>query len=422
MTDVVVDRLRIRGGGPHGRRLAGIAARLLPAALEQACADLPDAALGRLTVTLDLDPADHDDQTLATLWASRIRAAAIDAGARPVPRGMGGATAPAGAAGRGSDADAGASGDRGAPAHLRALLRRWLATGEVPADARGWLRVLASPVAAAGAVAGLRPAEVAALLALLATAGREGGDAGAPSPAAERAPGSVGAGTLGLGSGGDGQATVPEPAGRPADPDGANAAVPGGATPAGELPAARRLAAAAAAVLADPGAPGADEPGVAVTTVGGLVLLYPWLAEHCERACALHPGLDAGAVRRVALARLADPEQPWLVDDPVVLLLAGAPGQAPALLAPLPGLGEVDESAVGVLSSFAGLLPGFARSTPGYVRAGWIARLGTLDLAADPVRLTAGRRPLDVVLPRLPYPLGLLRLPWSPVVSVRFEP
>ena len=42
--------------------------------------------------------------------------------------------------------------------------------------------------------------------------------------------------------------------------------------------------------------------------------------------------------------------------------------------------------------------------------------------SAAPVRLTAATHPLDVVLSRLPYPVGLFRLPWAPPVHVRFQP
>lgn len=65
MTDVVVDRLRIRGA--DGRRLATVAARSLPIALERAFADIEDTTLGQLSVDLHLDPADYDDATLAVL-------------------------------------------------------------------------------------------------------------------------------------------------------------------------------------------------------------------------------------------------------------------------------------------------------------------------------------------------------------------
>ena len=65
--------------------------------------------------------------------------------------------------------------------------------------------------------------------------------------------------------------------------------------------------------------------------------------------------------------------------------------------------------------------PGFERSSESFVRASWIVRAGLLDTDRDPVLLTAATHPLDVLLPRLPYPVGLLKLPWSPPVTVRFR-
>jgi hypothetical protein len=37
------------------------------------------------------------------------------------------------------------------------------------------------------------------------------------------------------------------------------------------------------------------------------------------------------------------------------------------------------------------------------------------------VLLHLGRRPLDLVLDRLPYPTGALRFPWTPTVLVGWE-
>ena len=83
MTDVAIDTLRIRG--PGARRLAAVAARALPAALERALADVADITVDTVEVTLALDPDGYDDETLAILWADAIRAGVLAAGrdARP---------------------------------------------------------------------------------------------------------------------------------------------------------------------------------------------------------------------------------------------------------------------------------------------------------------------------------------------------
>ncbi len=56
------------------------------------------------------------------------------------------------------------------------------------------------------------------------------------------------------------------------------------------------------------------------------------------------------------------------------------------------------------------------------MRDQWVVRLGLLDATTTPARLVAATHPLDVLLPKLPYPVALFKLPWSPPVSVRFRP
>jgi hypothetical protein len=162
----------------------------------------------------------------------------------------------------------------------------------------------------------------------------------------------------------------------------------------------------------------------ALTRAAGLALLYPWLGDHCRLAEELHPGLDALDVRDAALAALVDPDDPTLADDPLVALLAGRPDPRPDRARTrirLPAERDVADSAIRVLASFAALLPGFERSTTAFVRQSWIARLGMLDPDRNAIVLTAAIHPLDVLLPRLPYPVGLIKLPWSPPLSVRFR-
>jgi hypothetical protein len=129
-------------------------------------------------------------------------------------------------------------------------------------------------------------------------------------------------------------------------------------------------------------------------------------------------------VREAALAAVVDPDDPTFADDPLVRLLAGYHAGhevEPRVRTPLSGAREIAESAGGVLAGFTALLPGFERSSEAFVRASWVARAGLLDTDRDPVLLTAATHPLDVLLPRLPYPVGLLKLPWSAPVSVRFR-
>ena len=85
-------------------------------------------------------------------------------------------------------------------------------------------------------------------------------------------------------------------------------------------------------------------------------------------------------------------------------------------------MGLDNDNAERVLASFASLLPGFGESSAEFVRSEWIRRTGLLDADLDPARLTAATHPLDVLLGRLPYPLALFKLPWSPALTVRFRP
>ena len=423
MTDVVVDRLHIRGAG--ARRLATVAARTLPAALEAALADLADGAVDHLTVTLDLDPADYDDATLALLWADRIRGAALAAG---VPRRAAPATAP-GAPGPGPADDAGGATDGSAGGGVRsvAVLVAWLEAGAPAAGVPLAVGRLADREHAAGVVALLGPAHAAALTAALRRAAQRTGRHRPPGSGATDVPARSAA-----------VAAAPPPGPVPAEAPGEpstrrhrHAADP--QDPTGDVV---RASAALRTHLEVAAATGRTLVDLDLATrVAGVVLCYPWLADLCRTGEALLPGTDPTHVRRVALAALAggwladtSPARgalvdPALLDDPLVLLLAGAAEDATphGTLAPLPA-GPLAAAADDVLARFAGLLHGFERSTPGFVRASWIVRAGLLDAGSDPVRLLAQRLPLDVVLGQLPYPVTLLRLPWSPPLTVRFRP
>ncbi|WP_256794398.1 contractile injection system tape measure protein [Terrabacter sp. Ter38] len=403
MTDVAVDVLRLRG--PGARRLARVAATTLPAALDRALAGVGDVRLEHVAVTLDLSVDDYDDETLAVLWAEAIRTQLLaDGGGRRD------VVAP------GGDPDASrGQGSRLSPVDVATAARLWRATaGPRPAALPSAVLALADPQVAASARPRLGDAEWKALVdtieRALAPQARSGPAAAAdttPSRSLSDPPQLPDAPAPDDVSTGD----APEPE------DVAPTTVP---RPVREAEVLARLA-AVAQVAPESGAPVvlAD-----LTRAAGIVLLYPWLADHCRRAEALHPRLDPVDVREAALAAVVDPDDPSLADDPLVRLLAGrAPdvGVEPRARMPLSGAREIAESAHGVLAGFAGLLPGFERSSEAFVRASWVVRAGLLDTGRDPVLLTAATHPLDVLLPRLPYPIGLLKLPWSPPVTVRFR-
>jgi hypothetical protein len=414
MTDVAVDTLRLRG--PHARRLAAVAARALPAALERAMAGVGDVRLDRVEVSLDLDPADYDDETLAILWADAIRARVLATTPSPRPPTR---LAPS--------VTAAAPVRTPAPAEVLAEVRDWLAAAGRPPLRRPSILpaavvALGDPVVARAVRAVAGPGEWARLLAALDNALRT---TETVAPEGEDPPLTV-------------ESEVTEPAApAPVAPSGPVAGAAGAWVPArGERVAVLDMLAALAELTAAHAGP-ADPATVAatvtpavgvdlatVTRSAGLVLLYPWLADHCRQAQALHPDLDGLDVREAALAAIVDPADPTLADDPLVGLLAGrldAPVER-RVRVELDRQDEVAASGARVLASFAVLLPGFGNSTGMFVRDSWIRRLGVVHRDRDPALLVAATHPLDVVLPLLPYPFGLVKLPWSPPLSVRFAP
>lgn len=414
MTDVAVDTLRLRG--PGAQRLARVAATTLPSALEAACAGLPDAELSRLGIRLELDVEGYDDETLAVLWAdalgTALRAALRDA-PRPPPQPS--RTPPAAAV----SADMPPQPPTG-PAAVAEAARAWLADDPGSPAIPAMIFALAGPGVADGVRRILTDGPWRDLVDQLA---ERLGPAREPTSATPAA-GASGPGDAPETDPGETATEPPRPAGtvHPADSHPVPGTTPDAVPP--EPPATPRLPArlAALAVLAASDGPSLSDP--LPTRAAGIVLLYPWLADLCRAAEALHPWLAASAVRAAALAAVVDPANPAVAADPLIALLAGhhpGPGAPDPRHARLPHADELAASADAILSGFATLLPGFTRSSPAYVRDQWILRDGLLDTGRDPVRLTAATRPLDVALQHLPYPVGLLRLPWSPTLTVLFR-
>jgi hypothetical protein len=388
-----------------------VATRVLPAALGRSLADVGDVHVDEVVVRLDLDVTAYDDETLAVLWADAIRAQVLAARRDPAPN----------IASR-SPSRAPARVQVPGPLDVLADLRALAATGAgrgTPLP-RGILALADSGTARAVADAA-GPQEWPSLLRMLTRTLRP------PRPA--RPPSQV------LAASADMAEAVPPhflaaPEAARTGPeermaDGADAVREVAALPH-DRPGAVLDVLAVLAELMDEHATAVDT--AAVTRVAGLVLMYPWLAEHCRRAEDLHPGIDGLEVREAALAAIVDPDPDLalalaLADDTLVGVLAGrrSPGPSRIRLS-LPRGEDVAESAVRVLTSFTSLLPGFERSSPAFVRASWIARLGVVDADRDPALLTAATHPLDVVLTRLPYPVSLVKLPWSPPLAVRFRP
>lgn len=474
--DVRVERLRVRGvAGADARRLAGVAQVHLVAALDAALAGVDGVGGGgssgrvvridRLDVALGIDPGGVDDVTLATVWADEIRAAVMKALADP-----GRARAGAGPGGPSRSDVASTATPAPAPVAERAVARPTDAgSAHNPAFGR---RGGAGGGEAGGGIAddGARAPRAA---------GPRPGDVGGPAPAesaavsaseparSDAAPRKVPAadpdaasraaavrsasapppGTAGPASTPPGPPPAPSPSAqdvaastRPA-PSLPAPAPPVSAPPAPrpdgqELPPRARSRVGSTPVRpTTPPSGGRGDAGAGTpSSVGGLVLLYPWVRGLCAHGEALLPDVDVITARRLVLAAVAAPP-----DDPLVRLLAGDPRWADPPAAPLlpnagaaadrapggrttPPPAEVGEAAAEVLAAFAGRLPGFGASSAAFVRENWLVRGASLQTTADgAVLVRLERRPLDLVLDRLPYPLGAFRLPWTPMIGVTWR-
>lgn len=404
----IVDRVRIRPGpGPRAaaraRRLARIAHRHLGPALDRALADVDDdLTIELVTVTFPADPDELDDQAVAMLWAALIRDS--------VEALRGNATPPSTpTVGDPADRDLGPPGAVSAAAAdlagLVGVLQRWVRDGTPPSRAQVRL-ALHQPDLADRALAQLAEPWRSLTREML---GR------AAVSASEREP--------------DEPRFTDTPPAAPAGPPGDRAA--GIATSPSEPKQADRVR-RGRIVTADRNGVTGPQPAarhtlttpvpvpVPMSDWGGLVLLHHRLRAYLTRAEKGAPDLDPIAVRVAALAGVVD--DPMAVADPLVRLLAGVPDwpvpvDRAGVVHPDVDHGDVDR----ILREFAGDLPGFGGSSASFVREQWLRRRALLLEDAAAVRLTLQRRPLDLVLDRIPYPIGALRLPWTPPMFVGWE-
>jgi Contractile injection system tape measure protein len=494
VSDATLDLIRLRCRAPCALtrealalrgRLATTAHVHLPGALDRAIDDGGGRRVfvDRLEVTLEFDPADYDDVTVAALWAGRVaRALAeVDTGAPGVrvfadDRAFIGAALEsvlehgsldavfaelgAGTGTVDSMRFIAAFGDR---QRLTALLDTLVADEGVARRLYAQLRP-EQRHAVVSALRGERPWRTLAQapgIAQSITDTRESADEEAqhegvgpglvpdgrvPEPGATAAPG----GPLPGGLEGGLLAPAPSPsvwhsaiahaarerAARVDFKSNHTGADTRAAPAAGPSPSAGGLAAASSpAIRANGSTPPADAtvtpagtdatPERWVSAAGGLVLLYPWLADFLVGPLP-HPlpaiPNPAVAARRWALAALVDDDADGFLDDPVVRVLAGDDPAArrPPVATRIIERPEVfDTARAHVLTSFARSLPGFERSSADYVRHWFVRREAVVEPVADGVmRITLEPGPLDLLLDRLPYPLGAVRFPWTPYVIV----
>lgn len=453
--EVEVGRLAVRCRGRAGdggralavrRRMEQVARGPLPGALARALGDA-DVTIDRLEVPLDFELLDHDAETIAVLWADRIRvslAAAVSRAptapgassgsrARPAADAREDPAAP-GRAEAWPDVEAGRRLvrriERAAPTALVALARALEASGPET------LTRLWASLTVGDRTQVLRRLEAAA--ALVARGGPE-----SRRPGAAPGHGSRGGRAPAPASVGPPRAAAPTPTAWHDTWRAVAAVVP--AAPAGipDRPPRDLLDAARDAARTTGAVPSAAAAVALHSESGGLVLLYPWLDAFLARArttlTATAPTLHPTDARRLALLRLVhgcadtcDMHRCVVAQrvqhDPLVRLLAGyATDAATADLTPHDDAlhddtvrrlaGEADA----LLRTFAGVLPGFERSTPGYLRANLIARPATVEQLADGVHVRLPPAPLDALVARLPYPLGTFALGWTDPIHVHLE-
>jgi hypothetical protein len=404
-----VDRVRIRpGAGPRsastGRRLVRIAHEHLGPALDRALSDVDDELdIERIVVTFPADPDELDDEAVAMLWASLVRDSLERLRGARGPSTTSVTTALVADQGQADGAvPASPAADLVA---LVGALQRWTRDGTAPTKSELELG-LDRPDMAEQALAQLPEPWPALARELLGRAAvPTSGDALSPPPSLVAArPGTP----------------APSP---PTAPPGAGREAAESAAPVPPPPGPQGSTAEEAR---DPEVPSAaTEPWSAQVPVsgwGGLVLLHYRLRPYLEQAAGAEPGRDPVTVRTAALALLA--EDPSAAGDPLVGLLSGHLAWSTAeehgrFAWRDPGAAAA--RAHRLLQDFAGDLPGFGASSPGFVREQWLRRRALLLEDPPAVLLTLERRPLDLVLERLPYPIGALRLPWTPPLFVGWE-
>jgi len=407
-----VDRVRIRpGAGPHastiGRRLARVAGQYLGPALDRALVGIDDdLTVERITVTFPADPEELDDEAVAMLWASLVRESLERVRTvRQLPEVQDGATD----AHRDSpDPQRHPQPDAQELMTVVGALQRWARDGTPPTSSELELAVGRAGLADR-ALAELPHSWRALARQLLdqaaaaATASAPGTTA--PHPADAEPPSDTTAGRrahpAALGRSGrkaNGAPMQPLAAEQPTSaPHGSPEVLPPEARTGG--------------------------PQAAGSSWGGLVLLHYRLRPYLEKTADSEPGLDPLEVRTAALALLVDDLEATV--DPLVRLLAGHPDWSTSPDDPNPVVWRDRTVAAAradrLLQDFASDLPGFGASSPGFVREQWVRRRALLFEDPPAVLLTLERRPLDLVLDRLPYPIGALRLPWTPPMFLGWE-
>lgn len=424
MTDVAIDQLTLRchaeaGAGQRAlatrRRLENIARSFLPGALEQSLGDL-DVSIDRLDVAIDFDVAQYDDSTVATLWASRVRRAVTDQAPLLEP----GLNHSAPSASGHLSAGQAAAGDIDLCVHLAMETAAGVA-GHFPQ----LIALLHQDWLARELFNRLTPSQRHAVIEALETWLQDRSMVESPVQDLGEPP-TAGATRIGsrLGVFAGAAAAEAENAGILAEPDWRRW---------WQLAAQNSLSSTRlrsdlqpTTQLGDTSPQREDvksspQPTLMVSGAGGLLLMWPWLQKLSTRAGQALP-IDPVAARRLALAAAVGTDS----SDPLVGLLAGDhPAERPAAIHVTKAQAlAIDQAAEWCVAAFTAAIAGFEKSSRQFIVDELLRRRAQFRYRehAEVVSVLLEPRPLDIVLDRLPFPLTVLRLPWTPLISVERGP
>ena len=179
--------------------------------------------------------------------------------------------------------------------------------------------------------------------------------------------------------------------------------------------------------------PPAPAPATAATEqlmsdMAGLALLHPWLVPAMREVVTILAATSAEAVLRARGELLLQAVPPDLAadgwNDPVLRLLIGLDPTGhecpPPVHAPLVLAERLTAPTHRLLRSFAQAVPGLRAHGDQLLRDHFMRRRARLRVRGASWDIALGRNQLDVLLAASPIPLGMVKLPWTPLMELHF--
>jgi hypothetical protein len=164
------------------------------------------------------------------------------------------------------------------------------------------------------------------------------------------------------------------------------------------------------------GAADAEEPEALFVSHAGLVLLHPFLPALFENLGLLDGDQFAGsdahghAVQIMGYLAAGSASLPEY-ELPVAKLLCGYPLQMP--LAQETALSSFEQQECeDLLASVIGHWEALKSTSPDGLREGFLQRAGKLEFREGEIRLIVEEKGQDILLTRLPWGIGIVKLPW----------